>query len=63
MRMGALPACVFVLHMCAAPGVIRKGHEIPWTGPTESYEPPRGCWELKLGPLEKHSSLQSSTDF
>lgn len=59
MRMGALPACMFVLHMCAEPAEIRRGHGIPWSGPTKSYEPPHGCWESKLGPLEKHLHLSS----
>ena len=43
---------VFCLHVCQC-----KGVRHPETGVTDSYELPRGCWELNPGPLEEQSVL------
>ena len=31
-----------------------EGIRSPGTGVTDDYEPPCGCWESNLGPLEEH---------
>lgn len=47
-------ACMFVHHMHAVRMETRRGHQIPpGTGVADSQEPPCGCWELNLSPLEE----------
>lgn len=43
-------ACMYVYVLCVC--LVPEGVENPGTLVTGSCEPPRGCWELKRGPLE-----------
>lgn len=65
-----LYAWVFCLHlsvhdMCAVPTEVKDGVRSSETGVTEGSEPPRGCWEPHLRPLEEQlgylSHLSSPT--
>lgn len=46
--------CFGCIHACAilVPVKVRKEHQMPEGGVTESYGQPCGCWELNLGTLE-----------
>lgn len=35
------------------PAEARRGFRDPWAGVMEGWEPPHGCWDLSLGPLEE----------
>ena len=54
----ALPACMYVYHVCAwclwRP---EEGIRSPGTGVTDGCEPPYGYWESNLGPLEEQQVL------
>jgi hypothetical protein len=58
MYMGVLPACMSLHHEC---GWSAWGSEesirSPGPGVTYGCEPPCGCWELYLGPLEEQLVL------
>lgn len=50
------------LHIMNVPGTLRgqEGAQAPVTGIAGSCEPPCGCWELNLGPLQEKLLLASS---
>jgi len=53
----ALPACVFVHHMCACLRSSEKGVRSLGTTFTDSHELPDGWWESNSGSLEEQSVL------
>lgn len=53
MCMNALSARMPVHHLCAVPKKSRRGIGSPGTRVGDGYEMLCGCWEPKLGPLEK----------
>jgi hypothetical protein len=59
MCVGALPACMFVYHLCAwCLGRQEKGTRSHKTGDTDSCELPHGCWDPSQGPLaECHGGI------
>ena len=44
------------LHVLLVLTEARKGHQIPWTGVTDSSEPLCGCWELNPGSFARTAS-------
>jgi hypothetical protein len=52
MYMGALPACRSVHQVHAEPTKAREDFGFSGAGVIEDFQPPRACWESKLGPLE-----------
>ena len=49
--------CSAYLYVYRAPLKVRRGHWIPGTGVTDDCEPPYGCWEWNLGPLQEQPVL------
>lgn len=58
MRMSDLPTRMYVRRVCLALEDIRRGCQITWTWSyrTWSCEPPCGCWEQNLGPLQEQQN-------
>lgn len=49
-----LSACMSVYHVHDwCPGVPEEGVRFPGTRVTDACEPPCGCWESNIGPLEE----------
>ena len=46
-------ACMFVYNCAGCPWRPEEGTRLPETGVIDSCEPPRGCWEPNLVPLEE----------
>lgn len=58
MFMSALPACMYVFHMCAwSPQRAGDGAESLGTSDKDSWELSCECWELNLDPLEGEEEL------
>jgi hypothetical protein len=55
--MDVLPAFVFVCHPHAVSTEDGEAVDSPGTGVTHGLEPPCGCWELNLGPLQEQPVL------
>lgn len=62
MCVSVVPTCVSVSHRHVAWCMWRTGEGTgsPEPGTAYSYEPPRGCWELNLDPLEERPSFPAS---
>lgn len=53
-----LLTCLYLYHLSAwYPWKLGEGVGPSGTGVTDGYEPPCGCWELNLGPLEEQPVL------
>lgn len=53
-----LLTCLYLYHLSAwYPWKLGEGVGPSGTGVTDGYEPPCGCWELNLGPLEEQPGL------
>lgn len=52
-----LSARTFVCHMCALPMTPKESDGSPGTRVTDSYEPPRWCWEASQDPSEGQTLL------
>ena len=57
--MDILPACMYMCHVHVVPMEARDGGSVrsPGTGVIDGCEPPCGCWESNLGPLEEQQML------
>lgn len=60
--MGVLPVCT--PHACSTNRYQKRASAPPGTRVTDNYEPPWGCWELNLRPLEEQpvSALNHCTE-
>jgi hypothetical protein len=54
--MGVLSFVCCAPHVCLVPLEARGNIESPGTRFTDHCEPPHGCWESNLGPLEEQPS-------
>jgi hypothetical protein len=55
--MGVLPTCMSVYHVHAVPRETKGGSRVPWTGVTDTCEPPCRYRESNSGPLEEQPVL------
>jgi hypothetical protein len=57
---GKTPIHIPILPVQVLPGETRRGHQVLWNWSYSTGEPPYGCWELKLDPLENQLMLKTS---
>lgn len=62
MYMSVLPECMNVqtIHVLGCPKRADESVSFLGTGIRDGYEPPHGCWELNLGPVQVLSTTDPS---